>query len=80
MRKKSLIAALLLPLPFAALPVLAVLAAHFMSPGHAGKVAINPVPVQQQIHETRTSGHAMAHSVADPFDGCSEDSPPPVEG
>jgi hypothetical protein len=80
MRQKSLIAALLLPLPFAALPVLAVFVNHFGGDSQSSHLTVNPVPIERQIEQLQPTGHALAHNVADPSSGCLGDALPPVEG
>ena len=79
MRKKSLIAALLLPLPFAALPVLAVFVGHMGGDSGPSAVAINPVPIERQVDQMPASGRTLAHNVADPTSGCPGESLPPAE-
>lgn len=80
MRHKSLVAALLLPIPFAAMPVLAVFVSHLDGSGSAHGVALNPAPIQLQLEQIHTHGHTLAHNVADSTSGCPGDSVPPFEG
>ena len=80
MRRKSLLAALLLPLPFTALPVVAVLLGGTGSAGQRD-LAINPVPVQQQADEAALNSHPLAYGISEsPLNACPGESPSPIEG
>ncbi len=80
MRHKSLIAALLLPVPFAALPVIAVMVSQLGGGGGPTRIAINPAPIEQRLNQADTTGHTLAHNVTDTHAGCSDEYLPPVEG
>ncbi len=71
MRRKALIATLVLPLPFAALPLAGVLLG--MTGGGHTIVVNAPVVEQRQMqHDARwTQPHPLAYGISDPFEsGC----------
>jgi hypothetical protein len=80
MHRKSVIAALLLPLPFAALPLIAFAVGHFSpSPAHP-QLTITSVSIQQPANiENGQAGHRLAYGVADSQDPCADTSTPRVE-
>ena len=80
MRRTSLLAALLLPLPFTALPVVAVLLGGAGSVGER-QLAINPAPIQQQAAEAPVSTSPLAYGVSETLRyGCHGEAPAAIEG
>lgn len=80
MRRTSLLAALLLPLPFAALPVVAVLLGGASSAGES-QLAINPAPIQQQADEAPAGVSPLAYGVSEsPQQRCHGEAPVAIEG
>ena len=83
MRHKSWIAAFLLPLPFAALPLLAVAFGHFDG-GNPDRLTLNATPVQMQIGDgpvAPSQPHSLAYGITESSpDGCLTASNPTIEG
>jgi hypothetical protein len=84
MRQKSWIAALLLPLPFAALPLIAVAYSHFQGPSGSSHVVLNSAPVELHIGDgpvLAPAHRSLAYGIAAPSaDGCLGDTASPTEG
>lgn len=71
MRQKSWIAALLLPLPFAALPLIALAIGHFEGGSVTPELTVNPAPYEQQIGDGPAAvPHRLAYGSQAAPDGC----------
>ncbi len=86
MARKSVLTALVLPLPFAALPLLSLVVGHF-SGGSGGLVVTEPVPVQRQLDQlqqddtSRLAGHSLSYGITDPSrSGCEVGSTSTIDG
>jgi hypothetical protein len=80
MHRKSMIAALLLPLPFAALPLLAFAVGHFSPSAAHPQLTITSVTIQQPANLENQAGHrTLAYGVTDSQDPCADTSTPRVE-
>jgi hypothetical protein len=80
MRRKAFIGALLLPLPFAALPVLAVLMGGFASSSTNDALLQAPAPIQDAPVDQPHQGSALAYGVTEPtYDDCSRDTVSNIE-
>jgi len=80
MRRKALIGALLLPLPFAALPVVAVLMGGLASNPGDQQLIQSPAPIHDTIVDSQGLGAALAYGVTEStYDGCSRDTVSNIE-
>ena len=81
MHRKSMIAALLFPLPFAALPLIALAVGHFSPSTERPQLTINSVTIQHpaSIDGGATGHRTLAYGVTDSQDPCVDASTPRVE-
>lgn len=84
--KRKMLGALLLPLPFAALPIAAVIFSAKPAPGDGGLVVQTPMPIEQQGSQVAADLPALsggdstlAYGVGSRADDC-VDTPAPYEG
>lgn len=86
MARKSVLTALLLPLPFAALPLLSVLVGHFDA--DTGGLAVSePTPIQRQLDEMLRTNDAypstgsLTYGITDPsLSSCDPGSTSTIDG
>ncbi len=84
--KRKMLGALLLPLPFAALPVAAVMFSATPAPGDGGLVVQTPIPIEQQTEQMAADlpglaggDSTLAYGVGSRAADC-VDNPTPYEG
>lgn len=74
MRRKALIGALLLPLPFAALPVLAVLMGGLVSSSAPDTLLQAPAAIQDTAADYPQPGSTLAYGLTEPsYEDCPRD-------